>query len=113
MPRIPISILALAFLSSAANAATFTVTITDPLLLAGITAARTAYCASLPPTVDNKGVSTPAVCDLSTDAAYFAQRMTDAAQSYAKQYDTAGTKKADFLATLPPAKQQAVTDALK
>lgn len=97
-------------------AASFTVTITDAVVLSGITAARTAYCASLPPVVTvDKGVttSTPAVCDLATDNAYFVQRMTEAAQSYAKQYDTAGDKKAAFLATLSSDKQKAVTDALK
>lgn len=100
-----------------AFAASFTVTIVDAATLAGITAARTAYCASLPPvvTTDKNGVtiSTPAVCDLATDNAYFVQRMLEAAQSYAKQYDTAGDKKAAFLATLSSDKQKAVTDALK
>lgn len=99
-----------------AYAASFTVTIADAATLAGITAARTAYCASLPPVVTvDKGVttSTPAVCDLPTDNAYFVQRMTDAAASYAKQYDTAGAKKDAFLATLPPAKQALVIDAIK
>lgn len=117
MTRIALITAAGLLMASAANAADFTVTITDVPTLAGITAARTAYCASLPPTVttDKNGVttSTPAVCDLPTDAAYFTSRMLQAAQSYAKQYDTAGTLKQQFLATLPPTKQASVDAAVK
>lgn len=91
------------FVASAASAASFTVTVTDANALAGITAARTAYCAAM----------APAVCDLATDAAYFNQRVQDLAATYGQQFDVTGTLKAQFLATLPKAKQDAVAAALK
>ncbi len=56
--------------------ATFTVTITPPASLAGITAARKAYNASIGP--DDKPID--------TDDAYVQFVMEKAAESYAKQY---------------------------
>jgi hypothetical protein len=63
---------------------TFTVTITDPASLAGITAARTAYNASLPPQADG----TPSPDTLADDEAYVQFVMATAALSYARQYGT-------------------------
>lgn len=57
--------------------AEFTVTISDPAHLAGITAAREAYNASLPE-------DEPAML---TDAEYVQFVMSKAAESYANQYD--------------------------
>ena len=54
----------------------YTVTITDPALVAGITSAREAYNASLP----EDGVP------LDTNEAYVQFVMSRAAESYAKQY---------------------------
>ena len=57
---------------------TYTVTITDPAHVAGITAAREAYNATLP----EDGVP------LDTNEAYVQFVMGRAAESYAKQYGT-------------------------
>lgn len=64
----------------------FTITIEDEHQLAGITAARLAYNASLPATVmiDEEEVPNPDL--LETDAEYVQFVMSRAAESYAKQY---------------------------
>lgn len=67
--------------------ATFTVEITDENKLAGITAAREAYNASLSATIqDEEGneVANPDI--LETDDEYVQFVMDKAAESYAKQY---------------------------
>ena len=58
---------------------TFTIEITDPAHLAGITAAREAYNASQPEGSESL---------LSTDADYVQFVMESAADSYSKQYNT-------------------------
>lgn len=58
--------------------AEFTVTVTDPAHLAGITAAREAYNAALP----EDGAP------LATDAEYIQFVMSKAAESYANQHGT-------------------------
>ena len=58
---------------------TFTIEITDPSHLAGITAAREAYNSSQPEGSENR---------LSTDADYVQFVMASAAESYSKQYGT-------------------------
>ena len=58
---------------------TFTIEITDPSHLAGITAAREAYNASQPEGSERL---------LSTDADYVQFVMASAAESYSKQYNT-------------------------
>jgi hypothetical protein len=66
---------------------TFTVEITDASKLAGITAAREAYNASLEATiVDEEGneIDNPAI--LATDADYVQFVMDKASESYANQY---------------------------
>lgn len=77
----------------------FTVEITDPAKLAGITAAREAYNAALPeqfedvkgedgkPTGERKTVE-PRPGTLETDADYVQFVMEHAAESYAKQFGT-------------------------
>lgn len=80
-------------LTVVAVAADYTVKITDAAQIAGIKAACEALGSS---------------CDDKTVAAYFQARMVDVANSYAKQFDTSGQKKDEFLATLPQAKRDAV-----
>ncbi|NDB95998.1 MAG: hypothetical protein EBZ78_07545 [Verrucomicrobia bacterium] len=58
---------------------TFTIEITDPSHLAGITSAREARNASLPDDSDER---------LATDAEYVQFVMASAAESYSKQYST-------------------------
>lgn len=67
----------------------FTIEITDPSHLAGITAARDAYNVSLQQTVINEQgeeVSNPELLD--TDEEYVQFVMSKAAESYSKQYNT-------------------------
>jgi hypothetical protein len=65
----------------------FTVTITDPADLAGITAAREAYNAALPvpEAVEGEEPGLPAGY-LATDEEYVQFVMAHAAKSYARQY---------------------------
>jgi hypothetical protein len=65
---------------------TFTITIENESHLAGITAARLAYNASLPETVMVDGVELPNPDMLEADAEYVQFVMSRAAESYAKQY---------------------------
>ena len=68
----------------------FTITITDESKLAGITAARAAYNASLPETIDdvaNPGTQIPNPEILADDQAYVQFVMDKASESYAKQYN--------------------------
>jgi len=72
----------------------FTVSITDPAFLDGITAARSAYNSSLPQTIDdpeNPGTQIPNPDLIATDGAYVQFVMSKAAESYSKQYHTANT----------------------
>ena len=70
--------------------ATFTITITEPAHLAGITSAREAYNAALPGAFDSAGQPIlPAPGTLATDAAYVQFVMAKAAESYANQYPEA------------------------
>ena len=67
--------------------ATFTVEITEPSHLAGITAAREAYNAALEATItDEEGTELPNPELLATDADYVSFVMGKAAESYSKQY---------------------------
>ena len=69
--------------------ANFTVTITDESHLAGITAARVVYNASLPATItDPEGDEIPNPAILDTDEDYVQFVMSKAAESYANQYNT-------------------------
>lgn len=80
------AIAGLAFIS-AAHADQFTVTITDPAKLAGISKARAQYNAALAPVVDKNGnVIGPSPNTIATDAAYIQFVMDRATDSYAKQY---------------------------
>lgn len=70
----------------------FTITITDPHQLAGITAARTAYNAAVPATLPDPKTPGALIQDpaalMADDAAYMQFVFVSAAQSYAKQYNT-------------------------
>lgn len=69
--------------------ATFTVTITEAAHLAGITAARGAYNATLAPAYDEQGaeiIPNPGLLD--TDEEYVQFVMSRAAESYSHQYGT-------------------------
>jgi hypothetical protein len=69
--------------------AEFTVIITEESHIAGITAARAAYNASLPATItdeDGNEITNPAILD--TDEEYVQFVMSKAAESYANQYNT-------------------------
>lgn len=72
----------------AANAATFTVAVTDAGQLAGITAARVAYNAAQPDVRDAQGNVTGKANQLATDADYVQFIFGKAAESYQKQYNT-------------------------
>ena len=68
----------------------FTITITDESKLAGITAARAAYNASLPETItdpENSEATIPNPEILADDQAYIQFVMDKASESYAKQYN--------------------------
>jgi len=74
--------------------ATFTVTITDPAFLAGITAARNAYNDSLTPVRDKDGnVIGPSLDTITTDQDYVQYVMEKASESYAKNYGVTITTK--------------------
>jgi len=62
----------------------FSISISDPTQLAGITAARNAYNAGLPLAEDQSVEDHPDY--IATDAAYVSFVMTRAAASYAVQY---------------------------
>ena len=67
----------------------FTITITDEKKLAGITAARNTYNATLPTEIDdpsNQGTMIPNPAILNSDNDYVQFVMDMAAQSYANQY---------------------------
>jgi len=91
----------------------FTVTIVDPAHLAGITAARESNNASMfPDTKDEDGNVVVDPARLETDEEYVQFVMANAAASYAKQFDTVGAKKAEFLAAIPVGKRSAVEQAI-
>jgi hypothetical protein len=68
--------------------AIFTVEITDPAHLLGITAARQEYNNSLFPSYDENGQTIPNPGILNTDDEYVQFVMSRAAESYSKQYNT-------------------------
>lgn len=71
----------------------FTIEITDTAHLAGITAARAARNSNLGTLFDDNGNALPVEQHpdyLATDAAYVQFVMSKAAESYARQYATAG-----------------------
>jgi hypothetical protein len=66
----------------------FTVSVTDASQLLGITAAREAYNASLPPAMNEKGEPIPSPDAIGSDAEYVQSRMMGAIRSWAAQYKT-------------------------
>ncbi len=90
---------------SVASAQAVVTSITDAALVAGITAARQAYCAAQPAT-DEDGK--PKACPITTNSAYMQMVVEQAAASYARQFSAAEQAKAVFLQTLSPTKRAAV-----
>lgn len=66
----------------------FTITITDKSSLLGLMKARWAYNASLPTTLDSKGVVIPNAGILAADGDYLQMIVTNAVLSYAQQFGT-------------------------
>jgi len=82
-----------------------TITITDPLRLAGVVAARAAYVASLPETVDdpdNPGTQIPNPLLSTTDEQYMQRVVDGACDSYVSAHDVGWVPSSTFVLRFTP-----------